>query len=503
MRSLSKVLLLSLTLAPVAFAQPAPEAPAAPVAAPAAPAPAKVKRISINSKGSLRDVLRELGDKAGVSLVLSGKLDEPAELVLKNVPAEEALEIIATAHDLKVVKKGNIWTLRPMSAVDAAVAPVPPVPPAPPVPGVHGIPDPETLRAQLEQAKQAMQNLSGEDLDRQLEAIEAQREAIEAQREALQEAEEAAREAAEAAREQAHDAAQEARDTAREQAREIREHARRFRFGGPSPGPVVIAEDQTVDEAVSMGGPLTILGHVEGDAVAFGGPIKLGPKSVVDGDVVSFGGPIDRDPGAVVHGDSISMSGAGLNIVGERGSSSRSWKRQQEREERRAEQSRDDSGGLPGFFLSFAMLFAVGFLSMMYMPARMKLLEGEIKREPLKSLAAGVVGALASVPVAIITGLACILIITIPFVLVFWAIVLGGVAMGMAAIANEIGSRIPLMRLRRTRAIVLALGLLVVLLVGQIPVLGPMALTLLSLVSLGAVIRTRLGIRRLGVPQPI
>jgi hypothetical protein len=53
---------------------------------------------------------------------------------------------------------------------------------------------------------------------------------------------------------------------------------------------------------VSVGGSVRVDGTVEGDVVAVGGGVRLGPEAVVDGEVTSVGGTIDRDPGAVVHG---------------------------------------------------------------------------------------------------------------------------------------------------------------------------------------------------------
>jgi hypothetical protein len=59
------------------------------------------------------------------------------------------------------------------------------------------------------------------------------------------------------------------------------------------------------------------------------------------------------------------------------------------------------------------------------------------------------------------------------------------------------------MRGRKTQAVVLALGLLVLLTVGAIPGIGPLLMTLATLVAFGAVIRTRFGNRPRGMPEPI
>src|SRR5262249_48777165 len=94
-----------------ALAAPAPTKAAAPVPvkAPAA------KHITIKAQGTLRDVLKAIADKGGLNLVITGKLDQPGEIFLTDVSAEDALASGADSHDLKVRRQGSIWTIRPMT----------------------------------------------------------------------------------------------------------------------------------------------------------------------------------------------------------------------------------------------------------------------------------------------------------------------------------------------------------------------------------------------------
>jgi hypothetical protein len=74
----------------------------------------------------------------------------------------------------------------------------------------------------------------------------------------------------------------------------------------------------------------------------------------------------------------------------------------------------------------------------------------------------------------------------------------------MAAAASELGLRLPFFKTRKTQAIVLATGLVVLLLLKAIPVAGPLMIFLLSMVIFGALIRTRFGSApRLGIPERI
>jgi hypothetical protein len=96
-----------------------------------------------------------------------------------------------------------------------------------------------------------------------------------------------------------------------------------------------------------------------------------------------------------------------------------------------------------------------------------------------------------------------ITLIGIPVAVALWLIVPVVAALGLAVLASEIGLKVPVLRGRKTQAVVLALGLFILLAVGAIPGIGPVVMTLATLVAFGAVIRTRLGHRPRGTPEPI
>src|SRR5512132_3163648 len=114
MRTLATALLALCLAAPAALAQ----QDAKPAPAPAA----QPKTISLSFEGNLRSALKQIADKGGINLVITGKLDEPAEVYLKDVSAEDALGIVAKAHHLSVTREGNIWTLRQMSGDELEAA---------------------------------------------------------------------------------------------------------------------------------------------------------------------------------------------------------------------------------------------------------------------------------------------------------------------------------------------------------------------------------------------
>ena len=104
--------------------------------------------------------------------------------------------------------------------------------------------------------------------------------------------------------------------------------------------------------------------------------------------------------------------------------------------------------------LEFAALFGLGFLLMMFAPQRMKAIEATIAAEPARNGLAGVLGALAAIP---LTLMLAVTIIGIPVAIVLWPVVLVVVIpAGVAIVANTVGSKLPTGKLRKAQALVLA-----------------------------------------------
>ncbi|MBN9685150.1 MULTISPECIES: polymer-forming cytoskeletal protein [unclassified Corallococcus] len=502
MKILPRLLLPTLLLgAPVALAEGAP-APAA------ASAPART--IDVSFRGSLRDALKTIAEKGGLNLVVTGDLDTPAEVRLRGISAEQALRTVARAYSLHLEQDGSIFTLRPLTAKEkesgasptaqAPVAPpviaaTPPAPPAPPAMDANATPEEQALARE--------------------EADRAREEAREEAKRAREEAKQAAKEEAEAAKERIREEIRSFRDSfkhkkgkrgardvvARGQNLEVKEGESvesAVVYGGN-----LIVKGTVEDDAVAFGGNLEVQGLVEGDVHAFGGNVILGPNARVEGDVSAFGGQVQKADGALVEGSLESFGGAGLGrmVAGEikRG--------MQEGQNHDASADADDDddrgrdgGGLASFILQFALLFGLGFLGQMFFPARMKELGDEIRANPARNFWVGLVGMAALIPLTIVL---CVTLIGIPVAFALLVASMLGTALGYAAIASEVGTRLPVMRGRKTQAVVLALGLGLILLVSHIPVLGVFLNLILTPLAFGAVIRTRFGYRGRGMPEPI
>jgi cytoskeletal protein CcmA (bactofilin family) len=432
--------------------------------------------LSLQFRGSLRDALKQLAEAGGLNVVVTGDLDVPAEVHLKNVNAEQALRTVARAYSLKLEQDGGIYTLRPLTAEEKAqgVAAVPPPPPVPAVPGFPSAPPAPAIAPPPPVPSDVADAVAENALDED-EVKERVRDRMK----------------------QVRRASRGSRDVvARGRSLEVNENEQvdsAVVYGGN-----LVVKGHVEDDAVVFGGNLEITGHVEGDAHAFGGNVVLGPNAVVEGDVSSFGGSVLKQNGALVEGSTESFGGANIGrmVAGE-------LKENLKREVKQAaqlESEEDSDSGFAGFLLWFAMLFGVGFLGQLFLPTRMRELGREIREQPVRNGVVGLLGSLAMVPITVVLT---VTLIGIPVMLALWVVAFLTTALGFAAVAGELGMKLPVLRGRKTQAMVLALGLLLLLGVGHIPVLGPLVLMLVTLVAFGAVIRTRFGHRSRGMPEPI
>jgi len=481
MKIASRILLPTLLLsAPLALAAETTTPPAAAEAPAALPA----KMLDLNFRGTLQDAIKRIAEEAGINVVATGSLDTAVEVHLKGVTGEQALRTISRTYSLRLDQDGSIFTMRPLTAAekDSAAANVtPPVPP-PPVPmAVPPVP-PTPPAAQA----------SSDDSE----------------------------EAEEAEPEEAEDSVR-AVDPKEVQAR-VRDQVRKHRSKGDRDvvargHPLEVKAEDTVDnavvygnnlvvrghveeDAVAFGGNLDVYGTVEGDANAFGGNVILHPGSAVEGDVSAIGGNVVRESGARVEGSTESFGGnVGSLVAGEvKKNLKKEFHKEDAGDEAREESRR--STGLPWFIIKFAALFGLGFLGQLFFPNRMKELTAEIKAQPIKSGMVGLLGALALIPISLVL---MITIIGIPVAAAMWLMAMLVTVLGFTAVASEIGLRLPILRGKKTQAVVLALVLLILLVLTSILVLGWLVQLAACFMGFGGALLTRFGHRLRGIPEPL
>jgi cytoskeletal protein CcmA (bactofilin family) len=499
MKIASRLLLPTLLLgAPLVLAAEAPT----PAPTPTQAAPAE-KRIDVSFRGTLRDAIKRIAEDGGLNVVATGDLDTSVEVHLKGVTAEQVLRIIARTYSLRLDQDGSIYTLRPMTAAEketasanaapstpdtasANAAPstpdtasaVPAPPPGPPPAGVPPVP-PVGIGPPMPPMPPMPPSVAGNS-DEEIDPDEIQ-------------------------------------DRVRKEMRKTQRRHRGERDVVARGHSLEVNENDVVDSAVVYGGNLVVKGHVEKDAVAFGGNLDvygrvegdasafngnviLHPGSAVEGDVSAIGGNVIREDGAEVEGSIESFGGGNVGRV-VAGQVKDTLKKEFRKERAEAEDEEEDhGGGLPGFLIRFAALFGLGFLGQLFMPTRMKELSSTLKEQPIKSGLVGFLGALALIPITVVLT---ITLIGIPVMVALLLVAALATVLGFTAVASEIGMRVPILRGRKTQAVVLAVGLLILLGLGAIPGVGWLVTVPATFMGFGAAILTRFGNRLRGIPEPL
>lgn len=249
----------------------------------------------------------------------------------------------------------------------------------------------------------------------------------------------------------------------------------RVHFGGG----VHVKEGETVDEAVAFGGPVRIDGTVDGDAVAFGGNLDIGPTGVVRGDAVSFGGRVNVADGGVIKGEKVAMGMIPQGIFsGDHAFGPRlPW-------------SARLGMRLVKMVAWFLVLFVLTLVTFAVAPRRMQVVVDTLETRPFAS---GGFGALGSVGIVLLAVLLVVTIIGIILVPPLGVVVTAAIIMGYAALAMIIGRHLPV-PVRPSNAAYAALGAFVIVVVANlIPVLGPLVFFTAGFVGLGAVLITKFG----------
>lgn len=219
--------------------------------------------------------------------------------------------------------------------------------------------------------------------------------------------------------------------------------------------------------------------HVERNATAVGGDLHVASGARVGRDATSVGGELVIDPGGEVEGEQTSVALPGLKgMLGAAG-----W-----------------SLGLAtihspfifaGQLLSqFAMLFALGLILLIFFPRRLDAVAASVEASPGKATLVGLVGTLTQ-PILLV--LLVVTIVGIPLVAVQILALLVAGLLGFSALAMLVGRRIPF-RVERGQAVLhLAIGTALVVVLVNLPVVGPLVWVVAWLVVFGAVLRTRFG----------
>ena len=224
--------------------------------------------------------------------------------------------------------------------------------------------------------------------------------------------------------------------------------------GGTYFGSVVVEPGQVVD------GDLTV---IFGDATIAG---------IVEGDVNIVGGAYDPRPGGIVTGQINQIGGAVTQAVVP-------W----------APAEAPYNPFLPDHRLLWRLSWnLLALLVFLIFPLRTRMVLDRLERHPGLSVAAGILGCVSIIPLAVLLAITILLIPLIVLELVF---VFAGIFLGTAALSLLIGRRLcELLSPSTTPSPLLALlvGLVLVSAAELVPVVGTLVLILVGLIGLGATI---------------
>ena len=240
---------------------------------------------------------------------------------------------------------------------------------------------------------------------------------------------------------------------------------------------ITIPEGAEVKSAVSVGGSVTVYGHVIDDVVAVGGPIYLKDSASVGGDAVTIGGKIMREAGAITKGDIVEVSIPGIIPA----------------------VSFFVKGGILKGMALFALLTLCGFLVLaiilvaLFTP-QLGRVSGNLEKNLFNNFLVGLIGCLLFVPIIMALAVSIVGIILIPV----WAMLFGAAGvLGYVSAGHLLGKK-TLHSFRIVGKSMMAetlTGIVLLALVGLVPIGGFMIKALAFLCGLGAVYQTRFGTR--------
>jgi hypothetical protein len=248
-------------------------------------------------------------------------------------------------------------------------------------------------------------------------------------------------------------------------------------------GNVVLEQGaQLGGDVVIFGGNADIAGQVGHRVTAFGGTVTLEPSSVVNNDVQVYGGFVDKKEGATVRGRFLGTGGTGSGftynpfVYG-------------------------GLGSVGSYFLSVVRglvtalaLAALGALVIVFLPMQMNEVAVTAQRAPLPSLGIGCLTWIVLPPLALLFVVTCI---GIPLAAILGILAVAAGVFGWIAIGTVLGER--LLKGLKVSTIVpiiaMLVGLLILWLVTQVPILGWLIWVLVASLALGAVVLTRFGTR--------
>jgi hypothetical protein len=246
---------------------------------------------------------------------------------------------------------------------------------------------------------------------------------------------------------------------------------------------LVIPESQTVQDAFSIGGDVTLQqrAQVKGDIFAIGGDLKLQENTQVEGDAFVIGGQIIRSESAVVKGSEFTVLEQLRGVFNRFGVFGTLY-----------------LVNLIFWLAGFVMAAIAGVLLLLLLPAHVDAIATVLQHRPFASLIYGIGGLVALSVVTVLTAGSALGSVLIP--LANLALLLTGL-FGGTAICLWLGRRLQ-RRAPNAHFQHFWLGLVLLFIMSLIPMAGGLLVSFIVLFGLGATLLSRYGSRPVN-SQPI
>jgi acetyltransferase-like isoleucine patch superfamily enzyme len=255
---------------------------------------------------------------------------------------------------------------------------------------------------------------------------------------------------------------------------------------------VIIEQEEEVSKSVSIGNSVTIKGTVEDSAVSIGGDVFLESTAVVGGDAVSIGGKIIAQDGAIIQGDAVSIGKGlfieeGATVEGDRVSFKLPLS------------SLSGVGSIFGMGIIFwifaaivrsLVLYILALLLVWGMPDRITKAKEYFDHKAGWSFGSGFLLMICFFPLILILALTIIGIPLIPIVALLLA---GAIVFGYATVFTWLGSKVPILKSKKSSTWALTIGFLAFTLINMIPILGGIFFAIMTLAAVGVSFLSRFG----------
>jgi hypothetical protein len=228
----------------------------------------------------------------------------------------------------------------------------------------------------------------------------------------------------------------------------------------------VIAENQTVNEVVVVGGDATVSGNVENNVIVVNGDAIIKSSAHIKGMVLVIGGKISQAPGAVIGDDIIGISldnstknslliGSGLLVS--------IWILQ---------------------FLGSLLLIAIPMLLVFLLKQRMDSFVQLVRNTPGLALGIGFFTSLLAIAISL---LFIITVIGIPLIIIILLLIALSVLLGVTTMSLILGEKIQMIMPRKQTWVTTGIGATVIVSLMNIPIVGFIIMLGVIWLSLGMV----------------